>query len=112
MTATAAAPDDGWAASADAWIEEQSDGGDYARRFVLDGPMVDRIRDRGFRTALDVGCGEGRFCRIMRDLGIRAVGVDPTTALLDIARTRDPGVITGSVAPKRSTNSAAIAIWS
>ena len=91
MTATSAAPDDGWTASADAWIEEQSDGGDYARRFVLDGPMVDRIRDRGFRTALDVGCGEGRFCRIMRDLGIRAVGVDPTTALLDIARTRDPG---------------------
>ena len=24
--------DDGWATSADAWIKEQSDGGDYARR--------------------------------------------------------------------------------
>ncbi|MGI4797988.1 MAG: class I SAM-dependent methyltransferase [Janthinobacterium lividum] len=33
----------------------------------------------------------GKVCRIMRDLDIRAVGVDPTTALLDIARTRDPG---------------------
>lgn len=58
--ATSTATDDGWAGSADAWIKEQSDGGDYARRFVLDGPMADRIRDRGFRTALDVGCGEGR----------------------------------------------------
>ena len=49
--ATSTAADDGWAASADAWIKEQSDDGDYARRFVLDGPMVDRIRDRGFKTS-------------------------------------------------------------
>ena len=81
---------DGWAASAHAWIAEQGEAGDYGRRFVLDGPMIERIRGRGFATALDVGCGEGRFCRILRDLGIRAVGVDPTAALIDRARQLDP----------------------
>ncbi|MFV3130795.1 class I SAM-dependent methyltransferase [Niveispirillum sp. KHB5.9] len=39
---------------------------------------------------MDVGCGEGRFCRILRDLGIRTTGIDPTRALLDRARTLDP----------------------
>ncbi len=81
---------DGWSVSAEAWIKEQVETGDYGRRFVLDRPMADRIKGRGFGTALDVGCGEGRFCRIMRDLGIRTVGVDPTAALLDVARQRDP----------------------
>ena len=56
---------DGWSASAAAWIAEQGEDGDYGRRFVLDAPMRARIEGRGFRNALDVGCGEGRFCRIM-----------------------------------------------
>jgi hypothetical protein len=62
---------DGWAASAAAWIVEQGQDGDYGRRFVLDAPMKERIEGRGFRNALDVGCGEGRFCRIMQRAGIR-----------------------------------------
>ncbi len=82
---------DGWDASADAWIKEQGEEGDYGRRFVLDAPMVERIRGQRFQTALDVGCGEGRFCRIMRDQGIRTVGIDPTEALVHRARKLDPG---------------------
>ncbi|MEY9132065.1 SAM-dependent methyltransferase [Bradyrhizobium diazoefficiens] len=74
--------DDGWAASAAAWIIEQGEDGDYGRRFVLDAPMRARIEGRGFRNALDVGCGEGRFCRIMQRAGIRTTGIDPTEALL------------------------------
>lgn len=81
---------DGWAASAAAWIVEQGDDGDYGRRFVLDAPMRERIVGRGFRNALDVGCGEGRFCRIMQRTGIRTTGIDPTKALLARARELDP----------------------
>lgn len=77
---------DGWAASAAAWIIEQGQDGDYGRRFVLDAPMQGRIEGRGFRNALDVGCGEGRFCRIMQRAGIRTTGIDPTEALLVRAR--------------------------
>ena len=81
---------DGWSASASAWIVEQGDDGDYGRRFVLDAPMRARIEGRGFRNALDVGCGEGRFCRIMQRAGIRTTGIDPTEALLARARELDP----------------------
>ncbi len=82
---------DGWRESAQAWIADQGDRGDFARAFVLDGPMLERVRGRGFATALDVGCGEGRFCRKLRDEGIRTTGIDPTPALLARARELDPG---------------------
>jgi SAM-dependent methyltransferase len=86
----AASAEDGWDDSAAAWIAEQGDEGDFGRRFVLDAPMLERIHDRGFRHALDVGGGEGRFCRIMQAEGIRTVGIDPTAALLARARELDP----------------------
>ena len=81
---------DGWAASAPAWIVEQGEDGDYGRRFVLDAPMRARIADRGFARALDVGCGEGRFCRIMRGFGIATTGIDPTEVLIARAKELDP----------------------
>lgn len=82
---------DGWTESAAAWIAAQGESGDYARRHVLDGPMLARVRGRGFGDALDVGCGEGRFCRLLRAEGLRPVGIDPTESLLDRARSLDSG---------------------
>jgi SAM-dependent methyltransferase len=81
---------DGWADSAAAWIADMGEFGDYSRRFVLDQAMLDRIRDRGFRSALDVGCGEGRFSRILQTHGMRVIGIDPTDAFLLQARRMDP----------------------
>jgi len=80
----------GWEESAAAWIADMGEAGDFARVHVLDRPMLARVRGRGFGTALDVGCGEGRFCRMLRDAGITPVGIDPTLALLEQARRRDP----------------------
>jgi len=81
----------GWDESAAAWIADMGEAGDFGRACVLDAPMLARLRGRGFRRALDVGCGEGRFCRMLHDLGIGTVGIDPTDALLRQARARDPG---------------------
>lgn len=81
----------GWDDSAGAWIVELGDAGDFGRRFVLDAPMMARIEGRGFTTALDVGCGEGRFCRMLQAQGIRTTGIDPTEALIVQARTLDTG---------------------
>lgn len=83
--------DNGWDASAEAWIASQGDDGDWGRRFVLDRPMLERIAGRGFATALDVGCGEGRFARLLQREGIRTVGIDPTETLIARARALDPG---------------------
>ena len=82
--------DDGWNASAKAWIADMGETGDYGRQWVLDGPMIARLRRLTPGRALDVGCGEGRFCRILRQEGFDPVGLDPTVALLEAARARDP----------------------
>jgi len=79
----------GWTQSADAWIR-QVDTFDFAREILLDEHMVRMCGDvRGLRI-LDVGCGEGRFCRMVAKLGAKVVGLDPTEALLATAQERDP----------------------
>jgi SAM-dependent methyltransferase len=80
----------GWPESAAAWIADMGEEGDYGRTCVLDRPMLERINRRRFTTALDVGCGEGRFCRMLQAAGISTVGIDPTKELLRQARRRDP----------------------
>ncbi|MFC0243590.1 class I SAM-dependent methyltransferase [Rhodopseudomonas telluris] len=82
---------DGWDQSAAAWIADMADEGDFGRRFVLDAPMLARVSAGGFQRALDVGCGEGRFCRKLRSLDIAAIGIDPTQALIERAQHLDPG---------------------
>jgi SAM-dependent methyltransferase len=84
------ATSDGWDESATAWLAQIAEDGDYGRKFVLDAPMLARITGRGFKTALDVGCGEGRFCRMVQAAGIATVGIDPTQALISRARELDP----------------------
>lgn len=78
---------DGWDASAAAWIASQGEHGDKTRQYVLDAPML--AAARGHQRALDVGCGEGRFCRMLRAEAIGAVGIDPTERLIAEARARD-----------------------
>jgi SAM-dependent methyltransferase len=79
----------GWETSAKAWINAMGNSGDYGRVHVLDAPMMERVRKGRFERALDVGCGEGRFCRMLREAGIEAVGVEPTRALREAAQARD-----------------------
>ena len=66
------------------------DTGDWGRRYVLDQPMLGRVSRQPYATALDLGCGEGRFCRMMQALGIRTTGIDPTAGLIEHARNMDP----------------------
>lgn len=80
---------EGWSESAPAWIA--SIDGDFSRHAVLDAPMLARVRAGGYGHALDVGCGEGRFCRMMRAAGVNVVGVDPIPLMVETAQARDPG---------------------
>ena len=80
----------GWDESADAYIASMGERGDYTREFIVDPVIISRIAGRGFRNALDVGCGEGRFCRILRGHGIAPIGIDPTVRMLERARQLDP----------------------
>ena len=82
--------DNGWEDSAAAWIASQGDAGDFSRAFVLDEPMLARVRAAKPQRALDVGCGEGRFVRMLKAEGVEAVGLDPTPSLVAEARRLDP----------------------
>lgn len=80
-----------WEGSAEAWIAEQGETGDWARRWILFPIFREVLSARPGTRALDVGCGEGQLCRLARDLGVGITGLDPTRALLGTARARDPG---------------------
>ncbi|MBL8536633.1 MAG: class I SAM-dependent methyltransferase [Hyphomonadaceae bacterium] len=80
----------GWDASADAWIADQGEHGDFGRRYVLDSVMLARALALKPETALDLGCGEGRFCRMLARHGVDAAGIDPTARFIEAARERHP----------------------
>lgn len=80
----------GWGDSAGAWIASMGTDGDNGRRYVLDPAFRARFAAGGYRRALDLGCGEGRVCRMMQAYGIATVGIDPTEAMIAEARRRDP----------------------
>ncbi len=81
--------ENGWQDSAAAWVADMGEHGDFGRRYVLDPVMLPRALAPTPARALDVGCGEGRFCRMLGRHGVPVVGVDPTPALLAVARARD-----------------------
>jgi len=79
----------GWDDSAAAWIADMGEHGDFGRRYVLDPVMVPLALDGRPKTVLDVGCGEGRFCRMLAKHGVAVTGIDPTRAFVEEARRRD-----------------------
>ncbi|HZH99037.1 MAG TPA: class I SAM-dependent methyltransferase [Fimbriimonadaceae bacterium] len=82
---------DGWEESADAWVRSV-DRGDPSREIVLDDPMLRMAGSVDRTRVLDVGCGEGRFVRMLEKRGASVVGLDPIQKLLTVARERGGGV--------------------
>ena len=82
----------GWEESAKAWIKtmgENGVSGDKGRQFVIDPVVSKLIEGQNYKNALDVGCGEGRTCRLLSQKGIKATGIDPTKSLIARARELD-----------------------
>lgn len=51
---------------------------------------LDRIRALGSRAVVDLGCGTGVFAADAAALGVDVIGIDPSSAMIDACRTRDP----------------------
>lgn len=79
----------GWEASAEAWIASLGDQGDWSRRTVLDTVMLERALRIGGHF-LDIGCGEGRFVRMLTERGLTGCGLDPVKRFIEEARARHP----------------------
>jgi len=75
-----------WEDAIDVWEDFQETGKDYARDRVH-GPALLRALGpvRGLRI-LDLGCGQGRFTRILARRGAKVVGIDWSTAMIRVAR--------------------------
>ena len=59
---------------------------------MLDSWMLDALGDVSGKSVIDIGCGEGRFCRLLSDLGAEVTGIDLTEALnRTSARTGEQG---------------------
>ena len=71
-----------WTEAAQNWIEQDQ----FERTGMLDSWMLNAIGDARGKRVLDIGCGEGRFSRLLAGLGAEVTGVDLTEPLLERAR--------------------------
>ena len=79
-----------WEESAEDWVGQDQP----VRTGMLDSWMLDALGDVAGRRIVDIGCGEGRFCRVLAGLGAEVTGVDLTQPLLLRARAQGTAHIT------------------
>ena len=78
-----------WIESANAWIADQGTDGDWSRRAILDPALEPILSDIQGKAILDLGCGEGRFSRTLKDKGAVVTGIDPVPQFIEYARSLD-----------------------
>lgn len=70
-----------WTEHVQDWIQQDQS----IRTGMLDAWMLEALGDVTGRRLLDIGCGEGRFCRVLAGLGARVTGIDLTEPLIEQA---------------------------
>jgi SAM-dependent methyltransferase len=79
-----------WESFAEEWIQKMRDG-DPHRVGLLDEWMLDAIGIVGGLRIIDLGCGEGRFCRMLAERGAAVTGVDFVPAFIEYASAHNVG---------------------
>lgn len=77
---------DSWVKNAQSWTTAIRENQVDSRRLVTNGAIVAAVLDRGPRSVLDIGCGEGWLARALAARGIDVVGVDAVPALVEEAK--------------------------
>jgi ubiquinone/menaquinone biosynthesis C-methylase UbiE len=77
-----------WAAFAPEWIARSEQHRDHAREGLLDDWMLQIIGEVAGLEVIDLGCGEGRFCRMLADRGAQTLGIDLQPAFVAYADRR------------------------
>ena len=79
-----------WTEAVEDWIQQDQ----AVRTGMLDSWMLDALGDVAGSRVVDIGCGEGRFSRLMAGLGAEVTGVDLTVPLIERARSLSVGAET------------------
>jgi ubiquinone/menaquinone biosynthesis C-methylase UbiE len=77
-----------WDAFASEWIARCEEHRDNAREGLLDEWMLGVVGDVRGKRVIDLGCGEGRFCRMLAERGASTVGIDLQPTFIDYANGR------------------------
>ena len=103
---------DSWDAESDRWIAwARRPGHDSYWRYHRD-QFLTLLPPPGRRT-VDVGCGEGRLTRHLKELGHQIVGIDASSSMVAAARASDPSMdirIADAVALPLQDSSADLAV--
>lgn len=84
------------------WYDELvgEEGSDYQQHVVHPGALR-LLHPQPGEAILDVGCGQGVFCRLLHEAGVRVTGIDAARELIRIARQRGPEAIRYQIADAR-----------
>lgn len=77
-----------WEDFSNEWIARSESEADAAREGLLDDWMLEIVGDVTDLDVIDLGCGEGRFCRMLAAKGARTLGVDLQPAFIDYANSK------------------------
>ena len=78
-----------WKSSAEAWITDQGKHGDWSRQQILDPALEDVFASVDGKRVLDLGCGEGRYSRVLKSRGAHVTGIDPVPRFIERAKELD-----------------------
>ena len=71
-----------WTEAAEDWFQQDQS----VRTGMLDSWMLEALGDVAGTSILDIGCGDGRFSRLLAGLGASVTGVDLTEPFIERAR--------------------------
>ena len=71
-----------WTEAAEDWFQQDQS----VRTGMLDSWMLEALGDVSESRVLDIGCGDGRFSRLLAGLGAEVTGVDLTLPFIERAR--------------------------
>ena len=80
-----------WEDMAEEWIRGTVEGDNELREVLLDGWMLGAIGNVDGLKAIDLGCGEGRFARMLTRSGARVTGVDLCRPFIEYANSHRVG---------------------
>lgn len=77
-----------WEAISQDWAGymARGDGPGQSRKLLLDSAHLDVLGDVSGKRILDVGCGEGRFARMLTERGAKVTALDLSHGMITIAR--------------------------